>query len=97
MLCSQLFLKPAMFKLAGDDGLPHRFGRLPLAVPLSANDQRQDYLRARSMNGRAVPHPTQDSGELSPLANSDILIVRPPFDPAKALGDPVDIMFLENA
>jgi molybdopterin molybdotransferase len=97
LVCSLLFLKPALLKMLGDRSPAHRVGQMPLAKPLPANDQRQDYLRAHIVDGRAIPSPTQDSGELKPLALAEILIVRPPFDPAKALGDPVDILFLENA
>lgn len=97
LVCSLLFLKPAILNMTGDTAQPHQFGRLPLAKSLPANDQRQDYLRAQIRDGRAAPWPTQDSGELNPLAQSEILIVRPPFDSAKNPGDTVDVMFLENS
>lgn len=96
LVCSLLFLKPAIFAMAGDTDPPHRFVQMPLASGLPANDQRQDYLRAQLTGGQAVPWPTQDSGELKPLAMADALIVRPPFDLAKAPGETVDVLFLEN-
>ena len=64
---------------------------------LSANDERQDYLRAtlqRTDNGALAvsPFKRQDSSMLSLLANSEALIVRPPFDPAVSEGDTVSII-----
>jgi molybdopterin molybdotransferase len=97
LVCALLFLKPALFKMTGDIAPPNRFGRMPLAKALPANDQRQDYLRAQVRDGRALSWPTQDSGELNPLAQSDVLIVRPPFDPAREPGSLVDILDLENS
>lgn len=96
LVCALLFLKPALFKMSGNAAHAHRFLKLPLGKALPTNDQRQDYLRATIEGGRAVPHATQDSGELGPLALADVLIVRPPFDPARNPGDPVDALDLEN-
>jgi molybdopterin molybdotransferase len=97
MVCSMLFLKPAMIAMLGDAAPPHSFSQLPSAAALPANDQRQDYLRARVVDGAAFPHPVQDSGELNPLAQAQVLIVRPPFDEAKAAGSPVTVLYLENS
>lgn len=97
LVCSMLFLKPALYKSSGNANPPHHFAKLPLTTPLPKNDARQDYLRARIVDGSAKPHPVQDSGELRPLSLADILIVRPPFDPAKAPGEPISVLHLENS
>jgi molybdopterin molybdotransferase len=39
-----------------------------------------------------TPANMQDSSMLSVLANADVLIVRPPFDPARITGDQVTIL-----
>jgi molybdopterin molybdotransferase len=97
MVCALLFLKPAIGALAGDLAPAHRMSQMQLGTALPANDQRQDYLRAQIVGGQAVPWPSQDSGELKPLAWSGALIVRPPFDPAKSPGDAVNVLLLENS
>jgi molybdopterin molybdotransferase len=97
LVCSLLFLKPAVMRLAGDRSPPHRMEILALDAPLSANDQRQDYVRAKIVEGRVRPWSRQDSGELKPLAHADVLIVRPPFDVARDKGDRVDVLLLDEA
>jgi molybdopterin molybdotransferase len=71
-----------------------------LAVALDANGERQHYMRARSRpwtdGGLLVtPVRSQDSSFLSPLAEADCLIVRPPHAPAAASGAAVAILPLD--
>ena len=72
----------------------------PLAVDLGNNDQRQDYIRAQITTKDGVqvimPAPRQDSAMMSVLATADALIVRPPFDPAKAAGEFVSVIPLPD-
>ncbi|HAJ45384.1 MAG TPA: molybdopterin molybdenumtransferase MoeA, partial [Alphaproteobacteria bacterium] len=96
MICALLFLKPAIFKALGRCGPVWTFGQRPLAVALPPNDEREDYLRARLVEGLVVPHPVQDSGQLLPLALADVLALRPPRDPAKAAGSLIDVIFLDR-
>jgi molybdopterin molybdotransferase len=68
-----------------------------LAVDVKENDQREDYVRARTTRqadgGLLVePHKIQDSSMLSVLAWSNALLIRPPHDPAKKAGDTVQII-----
>ena len=90
-VCALIFLRPSILQLAG--GAPDEtLLTARLATPLPANDQRQDYLRARlSHSGDDLPLITpfdrQDSSMISVLSRSDALLVRPPFDPARAIGD----------
>lgn len=102
LVCAQLFLSVALAALTaqpqpGEDWLP------ALAFePLEANGPRQDYMRAEIIDhpqgheGLWVrPFAKQDSSMLSTLARAHVLLVRPPHDPAKAMGDPVWVLPLE--
>ena len=98
LLCSQLFLAPLVSRLAA---LPHvqdmRDAFLALALP--QNDLRQDYVRADVKVGAdgklvATPFATQDSSMLRVLADSNAVIVRPPFDPARAAGEACRVLML---
>jgi len=99
MVCSLLFLKPAIEKLSGLMPREPVLHQARLTAPLKANDRRQDYLRGgltRLADGtlEATPFVKQDSSMMSLLAAADCLIVRPPHAPAVVAGDPVDIMML---
>ncbi|HXE17533.1 MAG TPA: gephyrin-like molybdotransferase Glp [Stellaceae bacterium] len=101
MVCSMLFLKPAIEKLSGLAPTVPALQKARLTSPLKANDRRQDYLRAaltRSADGslEVAPFGKQDSSMMSLLAAADCLIVRPPHAPAVIAGDPVDIMMLSG-
>jgi molybdopterin molybdotransferase len=99
LVCGLLFLKPAIERLSGlaTTELPPLHARL--AVPLPANDERQDYLRATlawAPDGslEAQPFARQDSSMMSLLARSDCLVVRPPGAPPAAAGDRVEVVRL---
>jgi molybdopterin molybdotransferase len=97
LVCSLLFLKPALDKLSGLPAAPEPPATARLAVPLQENDRRQDYLRARLVYAadgtlEAVPFDVQDSSMMRPLAASDCLVVRPPHAPALAAGSTVPII-----
>jgi molybdopterin molybdotransferase len=78
--------------MLGDDRDPAAPEQVPLTVDLPRNGPRQHYMRAvRSADGVA-PMDRQDSSLLSILAKADALIVRPPDDPARRVGDPVDVL-----
>jgi molybdopterin molybdotransferase len=97
IVCSLLFLKPAIEKLSGLEPRRPVLHKGRLLAPLKANDRRQDYLRAslKCLPDGALevtPFNTQDSSMMSLLAAADCLIVRAPHAPAVIAGDPVDIM-----
>ncbi len=60
-------------------------------------DKRQEYLRARLVNGgdgaRVALYPNQSSGVLSSVAWADCLVVVPP-GATVARGDPVRVMLI---
>jgi molybdopterin molybdotransferase len=99
MVCSLLFLKPAIEKLSGLPPTEPERHKARLTAPLKANDRRQDYLRATLQRGNdgaleVTPFGKQDSSMMSLLAAADCLIVRAPHAPAVVAGDPVDIILL---
>ncbi|HEX7967750.1 MAG TPA: molybdopterin molybdotransferase MoeA, partial [Stellaceae bacterium] len=101
LVCALLFLKPAIERLLGVVGAEAAPAQARLAVPLPANDRRQDYLRAtlsRAANGtlEARPFAKQDSSMMSLLARSDCLVVRQPNAPAAAAGESVEIILLDS-
>ena len=70
-----------------------------LGADLGANDQREDYIRAKlavHTDGGlvATPWPVQDSSMLSALAHSDGLIIRAPHAPAAPAGSAVEVVRL---
>ena len=97
LVCSLLFLKPALERLSGtpDNNEPPITARL--GVALKQNDRRQDYLRARLQRApdgalEVVPFDVQDSSMMRPLAGSDCLVMRPPNAPASPAGSEVPII-----
>jgi len=91
-----LFMKPAVVRLSGcaDETA---LQRARLGRSLTANDQRQDYLRAavsRDPSGElvATPFDEQDSSMMKLMAYSDCLIIRPPHAEALVAGSEVDIV-----
>lgn len=99
-VCALLFIKPALHRFTGATAAPHRFVPAELAVPVGANDTRQDYARCtlEDLPGgrlRAMPLKVQDSGMLRYLAVADGLIVRPPHDPALPAGAMVEVLRLD--
>lgn len=106
MICALLFLGPLLARLQGAQSLEQAL-HVPLekgilGADLAANDRRQDYVRAtltvtEQGDWQANPFQRQDSAMMSRLAAADCLIVRPPFDPSRQAGDPVDFWRLSNS
>jgi molybdopterin molybdotransferase len=97
MVCALVFLKPAIEALSGLDPEAVQLVDARLGRDLAKNDQRQDYLRSRLTRGAdgvpvAMPFAKQDSSMMSLLAQSDGLVVRPPHDPARSVGDLVSVL-----
>ncbi|MGB6120169.1 MAG: molybdopterin molybdenumtransferase MoeA, partial [Mesorhizobium sp.] len=97
LVCSHLFLAPLIARLAGRR---HELDmRNAIATrSMNANDQRQDYIRAKAelLDGtlRVTPFGVQDSSMLRTLADANALIVRPPFAPAIDAGATTPIILL---
>lgn len=97
LVCSHLFLKPLLARLAGRDWRTRLEGAV-LGSAMAANDHRQDYVRAvaAESQGRlvATPFKIQDSSMLRTLAEANALIVREPDAPAAMAGEPCRIVRL---
>ncbi|KQY20184.1 gephyrin-like molybdotransferase Glp [Rhizobium sp. Root483D2] len=98
LVCSLLFLEPLLRHLGS---LPSRdrSAKAYTLTSLSANDKRQDYVRARltrSSDGslQAETFSRQDSSMMQVFAQSDCLIIRPPHATALDAGKLCDIMVL---
>jgi molybdopterin molybdotransferase len=98
-VCGFLFLVPLIRALLGRDTIHHRRESALLGRDLAANDQREDYLRAR-LEARedgtliALPVNHQDSSLLGNLAAARALVIRPPFAPAAAKGSRCELLRL---
>lgn len=98
LVCSLLFLEPTLRTLAH---LPERKREAEALTTrtLAANDIRQDFLRARlslDESGRRVveAYGKQDSSMMKILAQSDCLVIRPPYAPELPVGTPCPIILL---
>ena len=99
MVCSLLFVKPALERMLGQPGDMPATKPARLAIDVKQNDLREDYVRARASRGAdgnltVEPHKIQDSSMLSVLAWSNALLVRPAHDPARKAGDLVQVIDL---
>lgn len=99
-VCALVFLRAILQKMLA---LPVGLGlrEVELANALPANDLRQDYLRASYVEGsygrRVETAQRQDSSMLATFARADALVVRPPFDPARAPGATIVAIDLASA
>jgi molybdopterin molybdotransferase len=100
-VCSWLFLVPLIRALSGRSVIHHIRETARLGRDLGANDQREDYLRARLElrdDGALIATPVdhQDSSLLANLAVAWALVIRPPFAPAAAEGSVCEILRLPD-
>jgi molybdopterin molybdotransferase len=101
LVCSILFLLPALSRLAGLPAAPPPTMQATTGAALRANDHRADHLRATvavDSQGRivATPFQVQDSAMLRRLALADALILRAPNAPAAPEGSEVSIIRLDS-
>jgi len=100
-VCGFLFMVPLIRKLSGRSVVHHRHETALLGRNVAANDQREDYLRARlEVRGGgslvATPVDHQDSSLLGNLSAARALVIRPPFAPAAAAGTPCNMLRLPD-
>ena len=98
-VCAFLFLVPLIRALSGRAAIHHVRETALLARDVVANDQREDYLRARldeRADGALIATPVnhQDSSLLGNLAAARALLIRAPFAPAAAAGSACDFLRL---
>jgi molybdopterin molybdotransferase len=100
-VCAFLFLVPLIRTLSGRADIHHARETALLGRDVVANDQREDYLRARlevRADGKLIATPVnhQDSSLLANLAAARALVIRPPFAPAAKAGSACDILRLPD-
>ena len=98
-VCGFLFLVPLIRALSGLAAVHHRKETARLGRDLPANDQREDYLRARLETGTdgelvAIPVNLQDSSLLGNLAAARALLIRPPLATAALAGSICELLRL---
>jgi molybdopterin molybdotransferase len=98
-VCAMLFVVPLIRALSGCKSTHHVRETALLGRDIAANDQREDYLRARleeRADGSLIATPVtkQDSSLLANLAAAQALVVRPPFAPAAKAGSACEILRL---
>jgi molybdopterin molybdotransferase len=98
-VCAFLFLVPLIRVLSGLADIHHLRETALLGREVGANDQREDYLRARievRSDGAVIATPVdhQDSSLLANLAAAQALVIRPPFAPKADAGTACDILRL---
>jgi molybdopterin molybdotransferase len=101
IVCSALFLVPALALMQGLPAGPPPTVTAILGAPLKANDHRADHLRATVTHddlGRVIvtPFPVQDSAMLRRLALADALVMRAPHAAASAAGAEVPVIRLDT-
>ncbi|MEX1036247.1 MAG: gephyrin-like molybdotransferase Glp [Sneathiella sp.] len=101
LICSFLFLIPAIDALRGLAPRTPPRQRAVLSHAMKENDQREDYMRAVIMDDtKDLPiirlFDKQDSSMLSALSLADCLVVRAPFAKALPEGSEVDIIPLRH-
>tara|TARA_R110000751_G_scaffold270143_1_gene369887 strand:+ start:9650 stop:10873 length:1224 start_codon:yes stop_codon:yes gene_type:complete len=100
LVCTHLFLRPLIAKLSGIAEADFESDAV-LGAALPANDQRQDYLRARLIRESdgtltALAFAKQDSSMTRHFADSDGLVIRPPHAPAAEAGSPCRVLVLRE-
>ena len=100
LVCSVLFLHPALARLSGLPAAPPPSVLAKLGGPLHANDHRADHLRAslaEAADGSlvATAYERQDSAMLRLMAQAGGLILREPNAPAAGAGAAVRVIRLD--
>ncbi|MGB8400327.1 gephyrin-like molybdotransferase Glp [Bradyrhizobium sp.] len=98
-VCALLFLVPLIRALSGRAAIHHVRQTALLGCDVAANDQREDYLRARlevRSDGALIATPVshQDSSLLGNLAAARALVIRPPLAPAAPKSSACEILRL---
>jgi molybdopterin molybdotransferase len=101
-VCATLFLLPALARLRGLAATGPATVRAVAGAAIRANDHRADHLRATLVRNDAgawiaTPFARQDSAMLTILSSAHCLVLRAPFAPAAAMGDPVEVILLDQA
>ncbi|MEW2914396.1 gephyrin-like molybdotransferase Glp [Leisingera sp. JC11] len=92
MVCGHVFLAPVIRTMLGLPAEAAQLRTAGLAAALPENGPREHYMRAKVENGRLTAFENQDSSLLTVLADANALLVRPPSDGARAVGETVQYL-----
>ncbi|MBZ8132329.1 gephyrin-like molybdotransferase Glp [Afifella sp. IM 167] len=99
LICGIVFLRPLIAAFLGLE-IRDRFVSMALAEDIPANNERQEFMRGRSVETpegpRIQPAERQDSSLLATFARSDVLILRPAHAPAAKAGEVVPVTLLKD-
>ncbi|EKE43678.1 molybdenum cofactor biosynthesis protein A [Oceaniovalibus guishaninsula JLT2003] len=90
MICGILFVLPVLRVLQGLPAGPAPRFNARLATEIDANGDREHYMRATNGADGIQPFDRQDSSLLRILSDADALLVRPPHDPPRGIGETVE-------
>lgn len=95
MVCGHIFLAPMVRAMLGLPPLQEVILSAPLAAPLGQNGPREHYMRATlTDDGQIRAFERQDSALLTVLAEADALLIRPPHDPPREIGETMSYLRL---
>ncbi|WP_299736271.1 gephyrin-like molybdotransferase Glp [uncultured Roseobacter sp.] len=89
LVCGTVFVAPIVRAMLGLGIAPAARLQTTLAAALPQNGPREHYMRATATPEGLRAFDRQDSSLLTVLAQANALLVRPPHDPARAIGEPV--------
>ena len=92
LVCGEVFLRPMIDGFLGLGKAPAPRRQAGLSQPLGPNGPREHYMRARLGPEGIQAFDRQDSGLLSVLTRANALLVRPPRDAAREIGETVDYL-----
>ncbi len=92
MVCNEIFILPYLRAVQGLGKSPVARQTATLAAPIGINGPREHYMRGTLTSGRVEVAANQDSSLLSVLAHSNCLVVRAPRDPAREVGEQIEII-----
>ena len=94
LVCGEVFLRPMLGKFLGLGAHPAPRMTAPLSEPLPPNGPREHYMRAVIGPEGIHAFERQDSSLLSVLTRANALLIRPPRDGAREVGETVPYLAL---
>lgn len=92
MVCTEIFVIPLLRAMMGLGKSAVQRQLATLDSPAPKNGPREHYMRGTLSGSGVRVADNQDSSLLSVLAQSNCLVVRPPNDPERAIGETVEII-----
>lgn len=93
-VCFELFVRPALRKLAGESETASRVVPMPLSEAIAEVNDRPTYRPAKVENGAVRPLPWAGAPDLRAMAGADALIVLPAGESRMDRGMPANVIVL---